>query len=71
VGCRWEGKGVSMLAHGPVHLDAADAAAVVLFREPERDTARRKAEMAFRMGRRSALFFRDPYGVTWALDQHD
>jgi len=42
-----------------------------LYREPERDSARRKAEVAFRMARRSALFFRDPYGVTWALDQHD
>jgi len=25
---RWEGKGVSMLAHGPVHLDTADVSAV-------------------------------------------
>mmetsp|Transcript_6032 Transcript_6032/g.8160 ORF Transcript_6032/g.8160 Transcript_6032/m.8160 type:complete len:131 (+) Transcript_6032:2-394(+) len=54
--------------YGPFQLEQADPDSVQFF--PIREgLSKHQRMMADLIGRVSSLFFRDPYGVTWVLDQ--
>lgn len=54
---------------GPYLLEPGDPESVEFF--PPRGLAEKQAkqEMADLIGRVSSLYFKDPYGVMWVLDQ--
>mmetsp|Transcript_27180 Transcript_27180/g.59401 ORF Transcript_27180/g.59401 Transcript_27180/m.59401 type:complete len:298 (-) Transcript_27180:201-1094(-) len=57
--------------YGPFQLDPADPEVVEIFhpKATKGDLYEQKAALAELMGRVSSLYFSDPYGVRWVLDQ--